>query len=68
MKLTVGLWDALRITRALRAQRVDLHCLPHGAGMSLYLGVPRSIPTELSKVSRRYRASQGAKGVTCSEP
>ena len=30
MKLTVGLWDALRITRALRAQRVDLHCLPHG--------------------------------------
>ena len=30
MKLTVGLSDALRITRALRARRVDLHCLPHG--------------------------------------
>lgn len=30
MRLTVGLSDALRITRALRAQRVDLHSLPHG--------------------------------------
>lgn len=30
MRLTVGLSDALRITRALRAQRIDLHSLPRG--------------------------------------
>lgn len=30
MKLTVGLSDALRITRALRAQRIDLHSFPRG--------------------------------------